>query len=330
MKRNLSIDLVKIIAMFMVLALHVEITGLVPDNFVMQCNLGYSSIAIPMFFMVSGFLMAGKQLTVGYSWRKIRGILKFVFITVLFFCFYWTIYNNIIHGYNTAPYFNLSSLVSWFWQDGLMWQYWYFGSMIIVYATLPLLRNVIHSKKLIRLIAVCIAVSFVFFILNLKYNFEGCYIRQTYRVWYWFMYFFLGAYIRQNRDRFMFVKWKHAILMCVVYTCFQVPVMRIANLSSDEYFFGSVLCMLYAISVFCACLNTKIESSKIISMLSSLFLPVYAIHPATMTWLSYLTIVKTFNPVAQYLVAYLLSCVITLSVAYILMKIPYVKGVFKI
>lgn len=328
MKRNLSVDLVKIIAMFMVMALHIQIPEIVSPSWLLKCNYGYSCIAIPLFFMVSGFLLSGKQLTVEYSIRKIKGILKFVFITITFLVIYWTIHDYLRYGYNTAPHFHASSYISWFWQGGLMWQYWYFGAMIIIYAAAPLLRNILHSKKLIKLLVICITVSFIFFILDSIWNIEKNYIKQTFRVWYWFMYFLLGAYIRQNRKYFNFIHWKHAIIMCITYTGFQVS--GISHAEGNEFYFGSIICMLYAISVFCACLNTNIESSKIISNLSPLFLPIYAIHPTTMRWISHLTIIQTFNPIAQYISTYLIVCIINVSIAFVLMKIPYVKGIFKI
>lgn len=327
MKRNLSIDLVKIIAMFMVMAIHIKFTGIVSPSWLLKCNYGYACIAVPLFFMVSGFLLSGKQLTVKYSIRKIKGILKFVFITITFIIVYWAIHDYIRLGYNTDPYFHIDSYISWFWQRGLMWQYWYFGAMIIIYATTPIISNLIHSKKLIVALAFCIIISFIFFILDSIWNVEN-YIRQTFRIWYWYMYFLLGAYIRLNRIYFNFINWKHAIIMCILYTIFQTS--GISHATCNEYYFGSVLCMLYAISVFCACINTKIKKSKAISTLSSFFLPIYAIHLTTMQWISHLSIFLTFNPIAQYIIAYVMTCTINVLIAYVLMKTPYIKNIFKI
>lgn len=80
MARNLSIDLVKIIAMLMVI--HIRVTGVVSESLLSLCNDAYSGIAIPLFFMVSGYLLSAKNLTPKYSVKKIKGILRFVGITV--------------------------------------------------------------------------------------------------------------------------------------------------------------------------------------------------------------------------------------------------------
>lgn len=86
MQRNQSIDLIKIIAMYMVLMLH---TG-VARHF--ATNYDYTSvpevymvagIAIPLFFMVSGFLLANRLVDWKYSFSKIIGILRFTFIICL-------------------------------------------------------------------------------------------------------------------------------------------------------------------------------------------------------------------------------------------------------
>lgn len=188
--------------------------------------------------------------------------------------------------------------------------------------------KIFHSGKLVNYIIICIVISFVFFLLDSTWNIEKKYIKQTFRIWYWFMYFLLGGYIRLNKERFYFIHWKHAITMCVIYTAFQVS--GISHAAGNEYYFGSIICMLYAISVFCACLNTKIENSKTITTLSSMFLPIYAIHPTTMRWISHITIIQTFNPLAQYISSYLLACIINVLIAFVLMKTPYVKGIFRI
>jgi surface polysaccharide O-acyltransferase-like enzyme len=64
--RNLSLDLVKIIAMFMVLALHININNKLPISFFLTLNYCFACIAIPLFFMVSGYLLANKELNVNY------------------------------------------------------------------------------------------------------------------------------------------------------------------------------------------------------------------------------------------------------------------------
>lgn len=84
--RNQSIDFIKIIAMYMVLMLH---TGVIRH---FTSSYDYTSvpevymiagIAIPLFFMVSGFLLVNKQVDRKYITNKILGILRFTLIICL-------------------------------------------------------------------------------------------------------------------------------------------------------------------------------------------------------------------------------------------------------
>ena len=320
MQRNLSIDLVKIIAMFMVLMLHI---GLLkpPNTTFYRCTHGIACIAIPLFFMVSGYLLSNKKPDYNYSIKKIGKVLLFIFKTTTLFLIieYVFFYGNLM--------LLLRSYFNWVNQHGIMWHYWYFASMIFIYVSLPVLLKIIHSEFFRFSLIILVVISLCFFILDLFYNFERENIRQTYRIWYWLMYFFLGAYINFNQTKFKIITWKFALCACFIYTIFQVSM--VSYITANEYYFGSILCMLYAITVFVACLNTKIKNITLIHELSSLFLPVYAIHPYIISKLLYLVPYLHFSSIVYYFVLLSLVVGINISLAYLLMKIPYVKDIFK-
>lgn len=321
MKRNLSIDLIKTIAMFMILGLHIFKTGLVEPSFILKCNYGYNCIAVPLFFMVSGYLLSQKDLTFVYSVKKIVGILKFVFLTITII----SLKDIFLHGT-----FYFIEYYRWIIQEGYMWQYWYFASMIIIYFLSPLLQKIIRSKYLLPVFLFLVVICFFFFILNSMCQFERKHVIQSFRLWYWLLYFFLGAIINKYQLKLKGIKWYHAILMCIFYTTFQIS--DYFHVGRNEYYFGSIICMLYAITVFCACLNINIEKSTFISTISSLFLPVYAVHPIIMgIVISKIDFLSTIgNSFAQYIVVYIVSAIIIVSFSYFLMKIPFVKDIFKI
>lgn len=321
MDRNLSIDLVKVIAMFMVMALHIILCKIVQPSLVFSWNSGLASIAIPLFFMVSGFLLSGKEGNVSYSVRKIKGILRFVFITITFIALV-----NILLLPHVTILDGIKSYYAWFYQKGLVWQYWYFGAMIIIYAFLPILLKIIHSRWLHIAILTLVAIGFVMFLLNIFYGFERHYIRQTFRVWYWFMYFFVGAYINLHQQHFRKIGWWHVLGMVV----FMMVYVYYVEIPYDEYGFGSIICMIYAVIVFSACLNTEIKHGKVIRELSKLFLPVYAIHPFIISRMECLSPYLQFSPEVQYFVVLALDFIVNITLAYFLMKIPYAKDVFKI
>lgn len=89
--RNINLDLIKTLAMLMVLGLHINvfrdliISGSVPLPEVYPI----CGIAIPLFFMTSGFLMSCKIPDGVYILRKIYGIIRFCFIIcILLTCYH--------------------------------------------------------------------------------------------------------------------------------------------------------------------------------------------------------------------------------------------------
>ena len=319
--RNLSIDLVKVIAMFMVMALHIILCNLVPSSIFMSWNAGLSGIAIPLFFMVSGYLLCGKDGHFSYSVRKIKGILRFVFITITLILLL-----NILFHRDVSIHDGVRSYYAWFYQKGLLWQYWYFGAMIIIYATLPYLLKVIHSKWLPWVILLLMAISFMMFLLNIFFDFERYHVRQTFRLWYWLMYFFVGAYMKLHGHVFRRIGWWHVLAV----VAFMMVYVYYVEIPYDEYSFGSVICMIYAVTVFSACLNTRIRHGKVIRELSRLFLPVYAFHPFVISQMEGLAPYLHFPKEIQYFVVLALVFVINISLTFVLMRIPYVKDIFRI
>ena len=72
-ERIQSIDLVKIIAMLMVLMLHVNVIRGWCGYETIAVFFALPGIAIPLFFMVSGYLLADKSVEWKYRRRKIWG-----------------------------------------------------------------------------------------------------------------------------------------------------------------------------------------------------------------------------------------------------------------
>lgn len=321
MQRNLSIDLVKIIAMFMVLALHMVLCkDVYPQSIIKSWNCGIANVAIPLFFMVSGFLMSNKPLDVNYSLVKIKKILFFVFkTTTLFIVLEWLFFSD---GHLLQL---MRSYYTWIMQRGIMWQYWYFAAMIILYALLPYIGRVFGTKYHLPIIIILVVICSIIFFLNIFYEFEQKYVRQSFRIWYWLLYFLMGAYISNHQNLFKKIGWRHVLAIFV----FMLIYVYIVEIPYDEYSFGSIVCIVYAVIVFSACLSTTIKNERIIKELSSLFLPVYSIHPYVISKMRLFEPYLDYSPFVQYVVGMILVVGINISLAFILMRIPYVKDIFK-
>lgn len=319
LNREQSIDIIKIIAMLGVLSLHCNLGKL--DNPVAFVLSRMAGISIPLFFMVSGYLLFKKQANYHYSAKKIMGILKFVFICS--FC-YWIsqmIYHrefnlNVVYIFSRA-----------FIQKGFFWMFWYFGSMCLIYALLPLLKKCDIKYHLFypKLLGVLVCLDFVIFILTYQFHFEYSII-QTFRLWNWLTYFSMGVIIRKYNissiGPFPVILIFMLLFIAFVYYCKE-------TIDGVEYFFTTPLCMMYAFLLFIYIKSINVTNSTIVGNLSKLFLPVYTLHYLIIKVYHH-SINTQYAGVFTPLVDYLIITTITVMLCYIIMRIPFSEKVFKI
>ena len=162
MKRNISLDFIKIVAMYSVLALHIGFAIDYTSCFLTSYWWSFFGVAIPLFFMVSGYLMESKTINYAYSLKKILGILKYVFLTLTPFVVYQLLQGNL----NSLKYY-----YAWVRQGSALPVDWYFAAMIIVYLLLPSLKKLMNSKYLASFLIILVLFFQVVFVLNIKYVF---------------------------------------------------------------------------------------------------------------------------------------------------------------
>lgn len=280
----------------------------------------FTGIAMPMFFMVSGYLMCKKDVVWGYSGKKIWGIIRFC----IFVCIPLSIALSFTSGEITILF--PQCLI----QKGRIAQFWYFGSMIIIYAILPYLIKVIRSKWLkMTLLGVAFFCSVVF-ALNILYGFEK-HIIQTFRLWNWLFYFLLGAFIHQNEASVKWIKWYYIIPSLAIYILF----FQIIKIGGNEYYFCSPVCMIHSTICFVGILNLNISGSSIIGQLSNCFLPIYTFHTyIEVFWCSKTPLFSYFENTlptsTAYIIEYCIVAITCIIFSLILMRMPYMTKIFKI
>ena len=324
-KRNLSVDLIKIFAMFGVMSLHTNMGRLdtYPTAFILSRIAG---ISIPLFFMVSGYLMLDRETNFRYSISKIIRIIRFVFIIVFI---HWML----IRWFVDYPFLSmLKTFMGSFLQRGKFFVFWYFGAMCILYSILPILQK-IHKNKKVRYILLGIlgAISFILFELDAEMSFEKMYVPQTFRIWYWLFFFMVGGIMKEwKSSENIFPSHKFLlfnILLSATAFLFFVYWFRY-KINSIEYFFGSFLCWMYSFAVF-AYFITKNFKGKWVSVLSQLFLPCYAIHMMVIHTIRKFIDSSIFGLWSP-LIDYILVVSLTLSISLLIMKTPIVHNIFKI
>lgn len=316
--RNQSIDLVKTFAMFGVIALHSTINE--TDSVIGFILSRIAGISIPLFFMVSGYLLSQKEITWKYSLYKIKGILRFCFTM----CFFYWLFRGIIKG--SWPTMIIWDFSGCFFQKGHMWMFWYFGAMILIYLLLPKFKHILIKPSIV---AVLFFIVSIIFYLNVYIDFEERFINQTLRIWNWLFYFSLGAFLNDKIKKIHFSSFYIGIvtlISCVLfcgftYLCYdKVPFI--------EYYFGSIGCILYAIFIFLFLAGKRIINNRIIALLSPLFLPVYALHWEVKMLLSPIdtSLFGVYSPLVQFL----LLSIVTVLFSWLIMKVPFLNKCFRI
>lgn len=264
-ERNIGLDMVKIIAMIMVVGLHVQVGGGLAPSELLRLQYGAELCAIPLFFMVSGYLMQGKMPDYKYTLRKVYNILKYVLIIVGLTC----VCTGIIEGHP-----RIHGLFLWIIQRGTYWQFWYFGSMIIIYLVAPWICKLIASEYAKWGLFIAGLCCTIVFFLNHYIDFERTYIIQTFRLWNWLFYFMAGAYIKQYGLPAHVPMWLVIIMgvQCSLLVAYG-PVRGV------EYYHCSIFSMMYAYCVFAYCIGREWKRSWLVKEMSRVFLPVYTIHP---------------------------------------------------
>ncbi|MDE6311804.1 MAG: acyltransferase family protein [Muribaculaceae bacterium] len=319
--RNYSIDLVKFIAMCLVVCLHTTYDYIVPGEINIEYILYNSAvIAVPLFFMVSGYLLIGREdATYRYATRKILGIIRFVFLVVVL---WWLV--RCIASRSWDVDILLYTLKGVFIQEGPFGVFWYFGAMCILYSVYPLINRLTKIPKYFLTILILIGIM-----QNLAFSWSLVDIGergivQVLRIWNWLFYFMLGGVLKKLTMNKMFLAI--LIILTGVLNFFVIRLLSPHIGSAHcEYFYGCPVVIVYASLVFILFKEIRISANRLTRMLSSLFLPVYTLHCIIMAILVRFGVDELGG-----LIFYLAVLSSTIMISWLIMKIPYVNKVFRI
>ncbi len=338
--RIISFDVLRIIAAFAVVMLHVTSDRLITsfpsneweirnvyDSFVRWC--------VPVFVMISGalFLNHGRKISVGRLYKK--NILHLIFIFFVW-SFIYAIYLAIVKcDYNVSHI--LFRII-----EGPV-HFWFLKMLIGLYVTIPILRMITQNKQseeyflILALITVFVLPMIFTFIglysesyksfALLHYNAYGIRIASGY-----VGYFVLGHYLYTYRlsglvKKFIYIMGLFSVLSVIFLThwyCHRIN-------ASSELFYGNlnVFTLFESIAIYLAIIELKIskEYYPLVSRLSSLSLGVYLSHFLVIMLFNNLFGIDSgsFNPLffipCYSLIVFVLSCL----VVSLIMKIPILK-----
>jgi surface polysaccharide O-acyltransferase-like enzyme len=337
MKRNLSLDLLKILACFSVVVLHVTGRNVQVENDYNISHFLYylACIAVPVFFMVNGYLMLNKKkITYSYIFSKITNILIIVFS----WNFLIMLVKIVLKGELTNPF--IETLES-FIQRGYFSQFWFFGALIIIYLSLPVINKYFNNKHYaIYLtcvsIGICLLIDFISLIRSMQgYTIVQINVIQTFRLWTWFAYYLLGgllgkAEIKTNILKIINVKVNFVILVLslLLSNIYQYNISKIYKLFYAEYFYDNIITFIYVISLFILLLRTNFKNKdREILFIGSNIIGIYILHTTIITVIS--KVVRLDNVVVNTL-SILIVFILSLTASSILSKIPFFKKIISI
>lgn len=185
------IDTLKSISIFLVIVLHTCNYGFNNPNYslvIYYCGV----FAIPLFFVISGYLQGARQRTYSYCLKK---ILRIFLVTLLWnapLCFL-----SLVFKHKSREVF-ISSLLC-FIQKGFYPQCWFLGTLIILYLILSFIPKIVNKSSLFFVVAVCFILNVInIYCANHNYPIIKDTVIQTFRLWTWLFYYILGYYMKRN------------------------------------------------------------------------------------------------------------------------------------
>lgn len=333
-KRNLNIDLIKILACFFVVALHTQ------RNY--QLELIHNPIlyyiarcAVPLFLMVNGYLLLKKQkIDYKYVLHKTKNIL----LVIVF----WTLVYCVLDSIRKKEITNVPSIfLGTFTQNGALAHLWFFWALILIYITLPILYKLKifdndskFKKIIIVILSTSVIIDIVFNYVYIKYNaniLEN--IPQCFRIWIWFLYFFIGGYYSRYIQNNLSIKKNIIItvILTVISFIYQYQLFVKINFTiNSEYIYGNIIIILWVISIFNLLNSIKIEGyklKKMIEYLSRYIMGIYILHPMIINILKLSYHQK--GPLYA-IIMWIFAIIISLVCSMIISKVPKMKQFIKI
>lgn len=265
---ELNIHVLRTIACIMVVVIHTCAISIKQSDTWNALNLfnSFSRCSVPIFFMISGYLMLGKEYDTikFYKKRFLRIIPPFVFFSALFFILSG-------NGYNIFTF--LSRLLN----DKIYSHFWFMYAIIGIYVLFPFInsawKNITKKEK-----NILILIFFIGAIFNIT---ESKFISKLgidiSCIWY----FILGGYLKGLK--------LNKTLCITIYAIASLTIFFLTMYAYKDgvflekfYSYTHPLVIIQSIGLFIFINNInfgKIKSISIIKLLSSLSFGIYLIHP---------------------------------------------------
>lgn len=217
-KRNIGIDLIKIIACILVITLHsLDPTNPVVTNNTFNLSLYYvGTLAIPVFFMASGYFVLNKSyISYAYSFNRIKNILIVVFSWLILYSLAVLVVKHKFTFLNEIEGSAFTGI-----SDSHFYHFWFFWALIIMLLIAPILVWILqHSFK--YFFGLTIIVTLICLIQDVSIHMGYAYLMrdtpQVFRINIWLEYYLLGGLVGNSHFNEVkkFVK-NHFLIFCIL------------------------------------------------------------------------------------------------------------------
>ncbi|MBU3103161.1 acyltransferase [Clostridium gasigenes] len=334
MKRNISLELLKIIACFSVITLHVVGIELSLFNSVLYYLAG---CAVPIFFMVNGNLLLNKEnISCKYVFKKIINILYVVFL--------WNVVINVLfltQGHLKNPFIeSIKSLL----QRGYFWQFWFFGALIIIYCCLPIIFKLFKHKRKATMITLFFVGSSITIDLislirsSLGFSIVQIHFIQTFRIWTWFAYFLLGGIIGKLEVKNYIMKnittkknMVYLIITTITTVIYQYNISRyVYKVLYAEFFYDNVFTFVWILSLFLFIYRLNIKNIKLIKLIEIVSYNTIGIYIIHVTLIQVIDDFYNFSRPVINIIMVLIIFLLSMGISIIISKIPFIKKLIKL
>lgn len=346
MKKKIYIEILRILAIFFVIFNHTsgfylyanQVLGS-PQFWVYTLISVFAKVAVPVFMLISGGLLLGKDEKLIDVWRKriLKIFLSFIAISVFYY-----IHNRIV--YNTP--LNFWDFIQKIYAGNINGHLWYLYLFLGYLISVPLLRKLVQSMEAKHLVYLMIvAVVFLYAIPTLEYLvFDNKYALNSNIKVLWVagnivLYPCMGYFIENKIDnrikKFIPLMWLVNII-CLGLTCYMTyrTISENGTEAMQRYinYFVVVNAMTIYISAKCLFENIKFNDviSKILCSVGSCTYGIYLLHIVVkdrpfMKDFTNLMIESGWNYMITYFVFTLVVLLFTYVIVWILRKIPGIR-----
>ncbi len=338
--RNYSMDILRILAILIVILFHVSypfwdnafssnqwIKALFPD--------AISRWGVPVFVMISGAFMLQKEVSLKVLWTKYIKRLA-----ILLVC--WNVIYHIPDFKSMS--FSVKEIIAIFFSSGDGYHLWFLYMLISIYVIIPILKRIVDGglTKYVLLLWFCTSILFFWFVKSNTFTYLQTYLLNfpfsiDYVGFFLLGYFLYKQIILTKKQRMIIYILGLCSLILMVLGTYCISMLAGRNM---YYFLEnlSICNVLVAIALFVFFRYFDFDGSifckgkKIIASLSNLTLGVYLIHVLVLNILYY------YFPVDYYVkwdaaiaipIIWLSTTIISFAISFILSKIPVINILVK-